>query len=192
MYSKTIPPPRATREKETDPLFGPHLFENVPILKGLLHSKGEITRRVISFSPMLANISYAAFFCVLESKGWRRIFQPGNPSGAKLQKTYALESLFWSRRSSSLTGIEGAQPPQGIGWKQIEPAIVDSIVKRRCGRMFDVGGKAEDIYSWLVFRCAAAAAVNMMRPPRVACTFSKPTIGSRPALTDYLGFSVVP
>jgi hypothetical protein len=42
--------------------------------------------------------------------------------------------------SAGLEPIVGFEEVQAV-----EPAIVDSIVKRHCGRMLNVGGKAEDI-----------------------------------------------
>jgi hypothetical protein len=42
MHPKTIPPSRARRAKEIDPLFGSRLFENCLVLKGLSARSGVI------------------------------------------------------------------------------------------------------------------------------------------------------
>jgi len=62
--------PHATRAKEIDPLFSSPLFENCPVLKILPALSGVKFGSSYLFYPMRAIIFYAAFFRVLESKGW--------------------------------------------------------------------------------------------------------------------------
>ena len=103
------------------------------------------------FSPHARDDSLCRiFFVCLMAKIGTNFYV--SPSGEKLPKdiSFAQVSLGCGIRCGQQASR--AHDRHGVCWEKVGPAIADSIVKQRCGRMSDVGGKAEAIYSWRVFR----------------------------------------
>ena len=145
--------PRRTRGKSKKQThFSALVRSELPIFEGLACIKrGRFHAELFCFYPMLANTFCAAFFRVLESKGWSQ-FLTWKPFRREAPKDVCLAQVSLGRGTRCRQQASRAHDRHGVCWKKIEPAIVDSIVKQRCGRISDVGGKAEDIYSWRVFR----------------------------------------